>query len=100
MAPDNRQPEDERFVREVDDKAHRKIRWRQLRKRSPWFWAGMFGLVGWPVAMFTAIGTWIGIKLDAAYPGNPSWTLTGIFVGMGLGCLNAWYWIKREQRED
>ena len=30
------------------------------------------------------------------WPSRVSWTLMLLFVGMVLGCLNAWYWVKRE----
>jgi ATP synthase protein I len=61
----------------------------------------MFGLVGWSVAVPTALGVWLGVKLDEWYPaGTTSWTLTGLVVGVALGCLNAWFWVKRESTRD
>lgn len=68
--------------------------------RSPWFWAGVFGLVGWSVAVPSAIGVYVGVKLDQWLPGPVSWTLSGLVVGVALGCLNAWYWLKRESRRE
>lgn len=100
--PSNRGQGDwDRFAREVGVKETRKIRAREERRRSPWFWAGMFGLVGWSVAVPAAIGVYVGIKMDAWYPSRFSLTLTGLVVGAALGCLNAWFWVKREStRED
>ena len=60
----------------------------------------MFGLVGWSVAIPTAAGVYLGVKMDQWYPGRFSWPLTGVVVGMTLGCLNAWFWIKRESRDE
>lgn len=95
-----RQADRRQFARQIDTKARRKIKGRRERQRSPWFWAGMFGLVGWSVAIPTAIGVYLGIKLDRWYPGGFSWPLTGVVVGITLGCLNAWFWVKRESRNE
>ena len=29
-----------------------------------------------------------------------SWTLTFLFIGLGIGCLIAWYWVKRESDHE
>lgn len=89
----------ERFAREVGAKEARKVRARRSADRSPWFWAGMFGLVGWSVAGPTILGVYIGWLIDrAGSPGPWSWTLLGLVVGVSFGCLNAWYWVSRESR--
>ena len=95
-----RQADRGQFARQIDAKERRKIKGRLDRQRSPWFWAGMFGLVGWSVAVPAAIGVFLGIKLDQWYPGQLSWALTGVVVGMTLGCLNAWFWVTRESRSE
>jgi ATP synthase protein I len=61
---------------------------------------GMFGLVGWSVAIPTLAGIALGVWVDTRWPGPYSWTLMLLVIGVGLGCLNAWYWIKRESRHD
>ena len=95
------QSEWEDFGDQVGKKEERKIKGRRDRRKSPLFWVGMFGLVGWAVSLPTALGIWVGIKLDQWYAGPPSWTLTGVLVGLGVGCLTAWVWVKREiTRED
>jgi ATP synthase protein I len=83
---------------EVGAKERRKIRARREKDRGVWFGFGMFGLVGWAVAIPTLIGIATGIWIDETHPGPHSWTLMGLFVGVVLGCLNAWYWVKRESR--
>jgi len=88
------------FTSQIDTKERRKMKARRERQRSPWFWAGMFGLVGWSVAIPTALGVYIGIKLNQWCPGRFSWPLLGVVVGITLGCLNAWFWIKRESRNE
>ena len=88
------------FVRKARRRAERRMRFLNAPKRSPWYWVGMFGLVGWPVAVTTAIGAYIGIKLDQWRPMPFSWTLSGIFVGLIVGCITAWYWVRRESERD
>lgn len=86
---------------EVGRKARRKLRGRGEKEFTVWFGLGMFGLVGWAVAVPTLIGVAIGAWLDNRYPGGQvSWTLTLLFIGIGVGCLNAWYWVKQESERD
>ena len=85
---------------EVGAKEQRKLRARSEQDRDVWFGLGMFGLVGWSVAIPTLIGVALGVWLDRKWDMTVSWTLTGLFAGVFVGCLNAWYWIKRESRKD
>lgn len=87
-------------ARHVDRKARRKLRARRERDRGVWFGLGMFGLVGWSVAVPTVAGTALGLWLDARLDDRVSWTLTLLLAGVALGCLNAWFWVKRESRHD
>jgi ATP synthase protein I len=84
----------------VERKARRKLRARREDERNAWFWLGMFGLVGWSIAVPTLIGVAIGIWLDRNWPGTVSWTLTLLLTGAGIGCLNAWYWISQENDRE
>ncbi len=88
------------FAAEVERKAERKLKARRESRRSLLFGLGMFGLVGWAVAVPTLLGAMIGIELDRRFPGPASWTLTCLLIGVALGCLNAWYWVRRESRHD
>ncbi|MGD8429092.1 MAG: AtpZ/AtpI family protein [Ectothiorhodospiraceae bacterium] len=88
-----------RFRDNVQRKADRRLRAR--REDSPvWFWLGMFGLVGWSVAIPTVAGIALGVWLDRHWPAGFSWTLTLLFIGAALGCWNAWRWVRRESGED
>lgn len=93
-------PESERISEKIGSKAERKIRARGEQDRGVWFGLGMFGLVGWAVAVPALVGVLLGLWLDERFPGKPSWTLTLLFLGVGLGCVNAWYWVRRESRHD
>jgi ATP synthase protein I len=88
----------ESFRRTVADKEQRKLRARRQGDRGPWFWFGMFGMVGWSVAIPTLAGIALGVWLDSRFDGRISWTLTMLFVGAALGCWTAWYWVNRESR--
>lgn len=84
---------------EVQKKAERR-RWaRAQRRHGVWFGFGMFGLIGWAVVIPTVLGILLGVWLDRHWPsGHISWTLSLLFVGIVLGCLNAWRWVSRERR--
>jgi ATP synthase protein I len=60
----------------------------------------MFGLVGWSVAIPTVIGIGLGVWIDTKWPSRYSWTLMFLIIGVLVGCLNAWYWVKRESKRD
>lgn len=88
----------ERLSEEIGQRAARKQRAREKSQRTAWFGLGMFGLVGWSVAIPTVLGIALGLWMDARWPGRVSWTLTFLILGVALGCLNAWYWIKQESQ--
>jgi ATP synthase protein I len=99
--PRSRVPPPEPNVTEtVGRKAERKLRARREGRRAVWFGLGMFGLVGWAVALPTVAGVALGLWLDARVPSRISWTLTFLLLGILLGSLNAWYWVKRESRDE
>lgn len=92
--------EDEELGESVARRAARKMRARKKKRRSAWFGLGMFGLIGWSVAIPTLLGIALGAWLDRRWPSETSWTLTFLIIGVALGCLNAWYWIKQESSHD
>ncbi len=83
--------------RELEKKERRRLH-RKRRKERSWFGLGMLGLVGWAFAipMLAVLG--IGIWLDTRYETQYSWSLMGVFVGAAVGGLNAWYWVRHEER--
>lgn len=84
----------------IRSRVRRKIAARRKGERSVWFGLGMFGLVGWSVAIPTIVGIALGIYLDDHHPVDFSWTLSLLTVGVVVGCLNAWYWIQQERHRD
>jgi ATP synthase protein I len=87
------------FEDEIAAKEARKIKARRGRARGIWFGLGMMGVIGWSVAVPALVGVLLGVWIDINYPGPVSWTLTLLFVGLAIGCVNAWYWVKKEQKE-
>ena len=59
----------------------------------------MSGLVGWSVTIPTLIGAALGMWVDKHYPSPYSWTLMLLFMGLIIGCLNAWQWVHSEYKE-
>ncbi len=92
--------ERDRMSEQVERKARRRLEARRQRDYGVWFGLGMFGLVGWSIAIPTLLGILVGIGLDRRGEGGISWTITFLFVGVAIGCLNAWYWVKRESRKS
>jgi len=95
MAKGN-QPED--FPRKISAKEERRIRARKSEGLGPAYWLGMFGMVGWSVAVPAALFTLLGYWIDRKWPSSYSWTLMLLFAGMVLGIWNAWYWIRKESK--
>ena len=94
---DDAAPDD--FEELVGGKEQRKLKSRANGKESPWFGLGMFGLVGWSVVLPMLFGIFVGGWVDEQWPSQVSWRLTLMFVGLALGCANAWLWIQKEANE-
>jgi ATP synthase protein I len=86
------------FAEKIGSKEDRKMRARGNRAKGVWFGLGMMGMIGWSVAVPTLIGVAIGAWLDVKYPGQISWIITFLSIGLAVGCANAWHWVKKEQR--
>ncbi len=85
------------LIERVGKKERRKMRARK-QHTSVWFGLGTFGVVGWSIALPILIGIVIGLWIDTQLPSQFSWTLMLLFVGVVLGCWNAWQWINRERQ--
>ena len=87
------------FSREVGMKAARKLKVRRNSTQGVWFGLGMMGLIGWSVVVPTLLGAAFGIWLDNRHPGSHSWTLMLLIIGLVIGCVNAWHWVAKEDKE-
>ena len=91
------------FSRKVGALEARKLKAKRRGVQGIWFGLGMFGLIGWAVAIPTLLGVLLGVFIDKQYPGIHSWTLSFLIIGLFIGCLNAWHWVAKEEkaiRED
>ena len=61
---------------------------------------GSSGVVGWSIAAPTLVGIAVGVWLDRRVDSDYSWTLVLLTVGLVVGGLTAWYWVKRELEHD
>jgi ATP synthase protein I len=80
----------------VGRKGRRRLLAKQAGSRSVWFGLGMFGVIGWSVAVPTLVGIAVGLWLDARLQLQRSWTLMLMIAGLGIGSWNAWSWVRRE----
>lgn len=87
------------FSRKVGTKAARKLKAQRDSIQGVWFGLGMMGLIGWSVVVPTLLGAAFGIWLDHRHPGSHSWTLALLVIGLVIGCLNAWHWVSKEDKE-
>jgi len=94
----NKTPKSENTLAgEIGTKAARKIKARKSTQ-GVWLGLGMMGLVGWSVVVPTLLGAALGIWLDEHHPGKHAWTLALLVGGLALGCLNAWFWVAKEEK--
>ncbi|WP_205720249.1 AtpZ/AtpI family protein [Fodinibius halophilus] len=84
------------FKESVKKKSQRKLNVRKQDERGLLYGFGMFGLVGWSVAIPTLVLLALGIWIDSTFKGPYSWTLMLLVLGIMIGCINAWYWVKKE----
>jgi ATP synthase protein I len=88
---------DREFQRKLEARQRRKLRALRRGDQSVWFGFGMFGLVGWSVAVPTVLLTALGVWIDASSKSRYSWTLMLLVIGVCLGCVNAWFWLNKER---
>lgn len=82
----------------IGEAANRKLRSQRRGVQGVWLGLGMFGLIGWSVAIPTLLGVLLGAFIDKHYPGVHSWTLSFLIIGLFIGCVNAWHWVTKEEK--
>lgn len=87
------------FSSQVAEKEKRKLKFQNQDKRSAWSGLGLFGIVGWSVVVPALLGTALGIWLDKKHPQIFSWTISLLLTGLAAGCMVAWNWIDKENKE-
>ncbi|MDX5976626.1 AtpZ/AtpI family protein [Vreelandella alkaliphila] len=87
----------------VDDIGRRARRLRKAREEpgtSPLRGLGVFGMIGWSIAVPTVAGAFFGLWLDRNMPQDFQWTIALILGGVALGGFIAWAWVSKESGSD
>lgn len=95
---EEKQNKNNSFETVVGDKEERKLQ-AQREKKSVWAGLGLFGMIGWSIVVPTILGAALGMWLDKHYKNDFSWTLSLLVAGLMLGCLIAWNWVQKENKE-
>ena len=78
-------------------RAERMQQSRNERKYSPLSGLGVFGVIGWSVAIPTVAGAFLGMWLNRVAPQSFSWPIA-LILGVGVGgAMVAWNWIEKNQ---
>lgn len=91
-------PETE-LVNKIGSDANKKIEAKRHGKEIM-YGMGVFGIVGFSIAVPTLLGVFLGLYLDGRIDSQVSFTITFLFGGLIIGCLNAWRWVKETSRGD
>jgi ATP synthase protein I len=83
------------FTKDICTKEARRLKGKTAKDHTIWFGLGMFGVVGWSIAIPTLIGVAAGLWIDRTFPSRYSWTLMFLIAGIVVGCMNGWYWVKK-----
>ncbi|NLJ12088.1 AtpZ/AtpI family protein [Denitrificimonas caeni] len=78
-------------------RAERMQQSRNERKYSPLSGLGVFGVIGWSVAIPTVAGAFLGMWLNRVAPQSFSWPIALILGGVVVGAMVAWNWIEKNQ---
>ncbi len=76
-------------------RAERMQQTRNEPKYSPLNGLGVFGVIGWSVALPTVAGAFLGMWLNRVAPQSFSWPMALILGGAVVGAMVAWSWIDK-----
>ena len=83
------------FTEQVAKKEALRLKGLRHKDETVWFGLGMFGIVGWAVAIPTLVGVALGLWIDRTWPTQYSWALMLLIAGVMVGCINAAYWVRK-----
>ena len=87
-------PEDA-SAKAIRRRAERMQQTRNEPKYSPLNGLGVFGVIGWSVALPTVAGAFLGMWLNRVAPQSFSWPMALILGGAVVGAMVAWRWIDK-----
>ena len=94
-----KQSTEEELLKKIKKDSAKKMKARQEGSEIM-FGLGLFGIVGWSIAIPTVLGIALGVFLDKRFTQSFSWTITLLFAGVVLGSYNAWRWVKEKSEEE
>ena len=84
-------PEKQRLLAEVERRRRRRERHERDGGQSFWHSVGTMGMVGWSVALPTAVGVLLGHWLDGRLEDSGNvFMVFFMLLGLGIGCWTAW----------
>lgn len=89
---------EEELLEEIKKQSEKKIKAKE-EGSEVMFGLGLFGIVGWSIAIPTLLGIALGVYLDKRFTQSFSWTITLLFAGVILGSFNAWHWVQEKTDE-
>ena len=97
-----KKPHKEHLPEIVEKKWLKKKQAGQEGKKPIFFGFGMFGMIGWTIALPAVLGTFLGRWLDGLHllDNRISWTLPCLSGGLVAGVLAAWHWVKKQSGSD
>ena len=93
-------PKNDRSADEIRRSAERLQRSRRNPGASPLRGLGVFGMVGWSIAVPTVGGAFLGVWLNKVAPQSFSWPIALILGGTVVGGIIAWSWVDKETRSQ
>lgn len=87
---------DDRTANDIRRHAERMKLARSVPGASPLLGFGVFGIIGWSVAVPVVSGAFLGLWLNKVAPQSFSWPIALILGGVVVGGIIAWNWISRE----
>lgn len=82
-------------VTAIRRRAERMQQTRNQPKYSPLSGLGVFGVIGWSIAIPTVGGAFLGVWLNRVAPQSFSWPIALILGGVVVGAMVAWSWIDK-----
>jgi ATP synthase protein I len=71
---------------------------REVGHGSFWRSLGVLGMVGWPIALASVGGAWLGHFLDSRWNTGVRFTLLLLMIGTALGSFIAWKTLKPQKK--
>ena len=93
-------PKNDRSAEDIRRSAERLQRSRRAPGASPLRGLGVFGMIGWSIAVPTVGGAFLGLWLNKVAPQSFSWPIALILGGTVVGGIIAWTWVSKETQSQ